>query len=189
VISVGSAITAAVCAVIIGLSLDWLVPLVYGPNFGITGQFQAILTMITFVRIIRAVPNLILLVQGRTKHVALGNVAAGFGLLIAFLLASQYHRVEIVAFGLLIGDLVSLAVLLIFVKDFLPVKPLLGHMGVLLIFSVGTAALSPWIIAGSIVATREIILGIAMSVIALDGVILYRRHINGSTRGDRCLHL
>jgi PST family polysaccharide transporter/lipopolysaccharide exporter len=176
VISLGSAITAAVCAVIIGLSLAGLVPLVYGPNFAITVQFQAILSVITFVRIIRAAPNLVLLAQGRTKHVAFGNVAAGFGLLIAFFLASRYHRVEIVALGLLIGDLVSLGVLLLFVEKFLPIKPLLRHMGVLLIFSVGTAALSPWIIAGSII-TREAILGMAMSVIALDGVILYRRHI------------
>lgn len=189
VISVGAAIAAASCAVIIGLSLDWLVPLVYGPNFKITAQFQAILTMITFVRIIRAAPNLILLVQGRTKHVALGNVVAGFGLLIAFFLASHYHRVEIVAFGLLIGDLVSLGVLLALVEDFLPIKPLLRHMGVLLIFCVGTATLSPWIITGSIIITREMILGLAISVIALDGVILYRRHISGSARSDRHLLL
>jgi lipopolysaccharide exporter len=189
VISLGLAISAAVCAVMIGLSLDWLVPLVYGPNFTIAAPFQAILTVITFVRMIRTAPNLILLVQGRTKHVALGNVAAGFGLLIAFFFASWYHRVEIVAFGLLIGDLVSLGLLLILVRDFLPIKPLLRHMGVLLIFSVGTAALSPWIIAGSIIGTRGIILGMAMSVIALDGVILYRRHINGSARSGRRLLL
>ena len=184
VISVGSAITAAVCAVIVGSSLDWLVPLVYGPNFGINAQFQAILIVITFVRIIRAAPNLVLLMQGRTKHVALGNVAAGFGLLIAFFFASRYHRVEIVAFGLLIGDLISLGVLLVFVRDFLPIKPFLGHMCVLLIFSVGTAALSPWIIAGSTVVTREMLLGMALFVIALDGVILFRHHINGRAHSD-----
>jgi O-antigen/teichoic acid export membrane protein len=187
VVGLGSSITAAVCAVIIGLSLDVLVPLVYGPNFSVTALFQAILTVVTFFRIIRCAPNLILLVRGKTKHVALGNVAAGFGLLMAFFLASQYHRVEIVAFGLLIGELVSLVVLLLFVKDFLPIKLLLQHVSVLLIFSVGTAALSPWMIGGSTIVTRAIILGVAMSVIALDGVILYRRHINGRARSDRRL--
>jgi lipopolysaccharide exporter len=180
VVSLGLAIAGAACAVIIGLSLDWLVPLVYGPHFTISAQFQTVLAMIVFVRIIRSAPNLILLVQGRTKRVALGNVVAGSGLLIAFLLASQYHRVEIVAFGLLIGDLVSLGLLLVFVRDFLPIEPLLRHIGVLLIFSVGTAALSPWILAGSMIVTRGIMLGIATFVIVLDGVIVYRRHIEGS---------
>jgi O-antigen/teichoic acid export membrane protein len=181
-ISAGSTLTAAACAVVIGSSLDWLVPLVYGSNFKITAPFQAILTVITFVRIIRAAPNLLLLVQGRTKHVALGNVAAGFGLLVAVFLASWYHRVEIVALGLLLGDLLSLGVLLLLVGNYLPIKALLGHVGVLLIFSVGTAALGPWIILGSITIGRAIALGIAISVITLDGFILYRSHFNGLER-------
>jgi PST family polysaccharide transporter len=180
-VSLGLAVIGSACAVIIGFSLDWLVPLLYGPNFTISAQFQAALTMIVFIRIIRSAPNLILLVHGRTKRVALGNVVAGSGLLIAFFLASRYQRVEIVAFGLLIGDLVSLGVLLVFVRDFLPVKPLLRHIGVLLIFSVGTAALSPWILADSMIVTRGIMLGMATFVIVLDGVIVYRRHIGYDT--------
>jgi len=123
-------------------------------------------------------------VQGKTKHVAVGNVAAGSGLLLALCLASRYHRIEIVAFGLLIGDLVSLGSLLTFVREFLPIKPLLRHIGVLLIFCVGTAALSPWIIVGSVIVARGIILAVATFVIVLEGVIVYRRHIDGSARSN-----
>jgi O-antigen/teichoic acid export membrane protein len=184
VISLGLTVIGAMCAVIIGLSLDWLFPLLYGPNFTISAPFQAVLTLITFVRTIRSAPNVILLVLGKTKHVALGNVMAGSGLLIAFFLTSWYHRVEIVAFGLLIGDLVSLGVLLIFVRDFLPLKPLLRHIGMLSIFSVGTAAVSPWIIAGPMIVTRGLILGITTFVIVLDGIIVYRRQIDELRRRD-----
>lgn len=186
VVSLGLTLIGAVCAVINGLSLDWLVPLVYGPHFAITAEFQSILTMTAFVRVIRSAPNLILLVQGRTKQVALGNVAAGSGLLIAFFLGSRYHRIESVAFGMLIGDLVSLGALLIFVREFLPIKPLLRHIGVMLIFAAGTAALSPWIIiAGSVIVTRGIILGVATFVIVLEGVRVYRHHNDDSVRSNR----
>jgi O-antigen/teichoic acid export membrane protein len=180
-ISVGSAITAAACSVLIGAALDWLVPLVYGPQFAITAEFQAILTFIIFVRIIRAAPNLILLTQGRTKQVAFGNIVAGFGLLMAVILSNWVHRVEVMAFGLLMGDLVSLGLLLFLVKDLLPIKPLLRHMAVLLVLSVTTAALGPWIIAASTMVTRELVIGLAMSWIALDATLLYRRHIDSAS--------
>jgi lipopolysaccharide exporter len=175
--SLGFTISGAACAVGIGLCLDWLVPLLYGPNYAVSSGFRALITVIAYLRIIRSAPNLILLVRGKTKHATMGNIAAGFGLLIGFVLASWDHRLEAVLFGLLIGDLVSLIVLLIFVRNFFPILALLEHAAVLLVFSVGIAALGPLIPVDSVIVARGIMLGAAAFVIGLDAAFVYRLYV------------
>jgi O-antigen/teichoic acid export membrane protein len=170
-------INAAGASVVIGLFLDLLVPLLYGSNYAVSPGARALMTVLAYLRIIRSGPNMILLVQGKTSCVTLGNIAAGFGLLISFFLASWDHRLEAVLFGLLIGDLVSLSFLLTFSRKFLPVVSLLAHTAMLLLFPVGIAALGPIIPAGSTFIARVIVLVSAMFVIGVDSAVIYRRHL------------
>ena len=100
---------------------------------------------------------------------------AGFGLVIGFLLASWSNRVEAVLFGLLLGDLISLLVLLGFAKEQLTISPLFGHVAILAI-PVGVAALGPLLPGGGTLVARAFMLLAATAVIGLDAAIVYRQH-------------
>jgi hypothetical protein len=83
--------------------------------------------------------------------------------------------VEAVLFGLLLGDLISLLVLLGFAKEQLTISPLLGHVAILAL-PVGVAALGPLLPGGGTLVARAFMLLAATAVIGLDAAIVYRQH-------------
>jgi O-antigen/teichoic acid export membrane protein len=176
IVVLGMLLAASVYAVGVGVFLDWLVPLIYGPHYVVTPAFRALAAVAAFLRFCRIAANLILLTHSQTRLLTVGNLVAVFGLLSGFLLAIWSGRVEAVVFGVLIGDLISLIVLCAFARRHFPIGPVLGHSALLAV-PVGLAALGPLVAGG--VGARAVILAVAVLVIGLDTAIISRRHLPG----------
>jgi O-antigen/teichoic acid export membrane protein len=169
-------VSGAAYAVGTGLFLDLLVPLIYGPHYVVPPAFRALVAVIAWLRIVRLGPNLILLAHSRTNRLTAGNIVAGCGLFIGFLLAIWSHRVETVVLGLLLSDLFSLIVLLALTRQHLPIAPLLRHTG-LLALPVALGSLGPLAVSGAAIGIRGLMLLGAAFVIGLDIAIVFRRHL------------
>jgi O-antigen/teichoic acid export membrane protein len=178
IVCLGLLVSGAAYAVGAGLFLDLLVPLIYGPHYVVPPAFRALVAVIAWLRIVRLGPNLVLLAHSRTNRLTAGNIVAGGGLFIGFLLAIWSRRVEAVVLGLLLSDLFSLIVLLALTRQHLPIVPLLGHTS-LLALPVALGALGPLAVDGAAIATRGVMLLGAALVIGLDIAIVLRRHLAG----------
>jgi O-antigen/teichoic acid export membrane protein len=178
IVFLGMLVAASVYAVGVGLFLDLVVPLIYGPHYVVTPAFQALAAVVAFLRFCRIAVNLVLLTHSRTKLLTVGNLAAIFGLISGFLLATWTGRVEAVLFGVLIGDLISLIVLSAFASRHFPMGAALAHSGLLAV-PVGLAALGSLEAGGAGFGARSLMLTVALVVIGLDSAIVYRRHLPG----------
>ncbi len=184
IVVLGVLLCAAAYATVVGLSLDKLVPLLYGIQYKVTPAFCALATIVAFLRICRGAPNLILLTYSRTGRLTAGNMIAGVGPFIGLLLASSTRRVEAALLGLLIGDLASLITLFSLARRHLLMGTVFAHAG-LLALPVGLAALGPLIVGGDGLGPRALMLAVGGFVIGLDTLVVYRRVVAGFVNKGR----
>jgi O-antigen/teichoic acid export membrane protein len=89
----------------VALTLDWLVPLIFGQSFQVSPGVHLLVILIAFLRLLRgSAPTSFLLVQGKTGELALLNLTSGIGIVCAFWLIHYWPSIEAVLSGLLIGE-------------------------------------------------------------------------------------
>ena len=98
-------------AAFIGLTLDVLVPFVFGKAYAVGTDTVILISAIVFLRILRAGgPTVSLLVSGATTRLTLGNLMSVFGIAAAAL--AQIHPVlNSVLAGVLFGDVLTMVLL------------------------------------------------------------------------------
>lgn len=90
------------------LTLDVLIPLIFGPSFTISASAHVLLVLIACLRLQRAgAPTSLLLASGRTKQLAMLNLSAGSGLLVAAACVAVWPNLEAILVGIAIGELAS----------------------------------------------------------------------------------
>ena len=95
------------------LTLDIVTPYIFGPRFSVSPNLHLLIAAMVFLRLQRGgAPTIALLATGRTRELALLNLPAGIGLLVAVALTSLWPRVESVVLGVVIGDFISLTLFL-----------------------------------------------------------------------------
>ena len=91
--------------------LNILTPVVFGSRFSVTAPVLVLLALSAFVRLLRGDPFAsALLVSGRTKRLAVGNVAAVSSMLFIALFAYFYRHQESAFLGRLVGESISFVV-------------------------------------------------------------------------------
>jgi O-antigen/teichoic acid export membrane protein len=170
----GLAGVAAAYSLAIGLSLDWLVPLLYGHQYQITETFCALAMFDAFLRFCRGGPNMLLLHHGLTRRLTVGNLIVGVGLVIGLLLARATGRLEGVLAGLVVGDIVSLLLLFALLRQHLKMTTAMIHFGIMMAV-VGTAALVLGMGGVPTIRERAFLLLAGGLVIGADGLYLYQR--------------
>jgi O-antigen/teichoic acid export membrane protein len=105
---------ALLYALFVALTLDIMTPYVFGSRFSVSPGLHLLITVMVFLRLQRGgAPTIALLATGQTRELALLNLPAGIGLLIAVALTSLWPRVESVVLGVVFGDFISLALFLV----------------------------------------------------------------------------
>ena len=114
-----------------------------------------------------------LLHQGQTRGLMLGNLVGSVGLFASLFFAAVSGRIEGVVGGLVIGDAVSLAMLLVLVRRDIAIRSVLFHLGVLSgVTSLGAAAF--WLADPASLAHRAIILAVSCVALCIDMALVYR---------------
>lgn len=167
-----AACIAAAYALPIGLVLDQLVPLLYGRQYQITEAFCALAMVDAFLRFSRGGPNLILLHHGLTSRLTVGNLVAGIGTTIGLVLGYWTGRLEAVMVGLVIGDFISLVLLLALLRQHLAVSAAMFHTAVLAAI-VTAAAVTIWAGGNLGLGERLLVFVIGGLLIALDIVVVF----------------
>jgi O-antigen/teichoic acid export membrane protein len=118
-------VAAAVALGILTL-LDVVTPLVFGRSFVASRWMVVLLAFATFVRIARLDPGTaVLLNEGRTKRLALANLAVSCGLVFAGVFMILAPEIEAAALGRCLGELGGLAVILYLTRR--PLQAVLIH--------------------------------------------------------------
>ncbi len=174
IVVLATMIMAALVAVPVGLLLDLLTPVFYGPHYQVSTTFAALAMLVSFVRFSRGGPNVILLQHSQTARLTSGNLIAGVGLLIGLLLALVFRSLDSVLIGLLTGDLLSFLLLSFLLGRYLRIDAVLRH-GAVLCAAVTLAALVLWLDADPGWGARGLALVASMLVIGIDAVVIHRR--------------
>jgi Membrane protein involved in the export of O-antigen and teichoic acid len=98
-------------AAFIGLTLDVLVPLVFGKAYTVGPNTVILITAIVFLRILRGGPTVTLLVSSATTRLTLANVMSVFGIAAAAALAQVHPVLTSVLAGVLFGDVLTMVLL------------------------------------------------------------------------------
>ena len=98
-------------AAFIGLTLDVLVPFVFGKAYGVGTDTVILISAIVFVRILRCGPTGALLVSGATTRLTLANLTSVFGIAAAAALAQVHPVLTSVLAGVLFGDVLTMVLL------------------------------------------------------------------------------
>lgn len=99
-------------AAFIALTLDVLVPLVFGKAYAVGTDTVILIAAIAFLRILRAGgPTVALLVSGATTRLMLGNLTSVFGVAAAAALAHVHPVLTSVLAGVLFGDVLTMVLL------------------------------------------------------------------------------
>jgi O-antigen/teichoic acid export membrane protein len=167
-----TACIAAAYALPVGLLLDQLVPLLYGHQYQVTEAFCALAMVDAFLRFCRVGPNLILLHHGLTSRLTVGNMLAGIGTLIGAGLGYWSGRLEAMMVGLVVGDFVSLVLLLALLRQHLSVARAMFHTGVLAA-TVGAAAVAIWASGDLSIGERVLVFVVGGTVICLDAAVVF----------------
>lgn len=184
IVVLASAIGAAAYAVGIALFLQKFVPLLYGSRYTVSSAFCALAAIVVFLRVARGGVNLVLLAHSKTARLTVGNIMGGIGLIAGFLLALWSQRVEAVVLGTLIGDLLSLIVLCVLARRYLPMGSTLGH-GSVLGLTVLASAFASVEIAGTGWGIRFLFFAAGMVVITADAGLVYWRVVAEFLRARR----
>ena len=97
-------------AAFVGLTLDLLAPLIYGPHYAVPQTWRAFITLTVFLATYRGAHTVLLLTQGHTGKLAIANATVGLGVLAAALAVRVYPVPEAILAGKLFGDTISIAV-------------------------------------------------------------------------------
>ncbi|MCI0351148.1 MAG: oligosaccharide flippase family protein [Acidobacteriales bacterium] len=98
-------------AAFIGLTLDVLVPLVFGKAYAVAIGPVILISAIVFLRILRGGPTVALLVSGATTRLTLANLMSVFGIAAAAALAQVHLVLTSVLAGVLFGDVLTMVLL------------------------------------------------------------------------------
>lgn len=98
-------------AAFIGLTLDVLVPFVFGKAYVVGTDTVILISAIVFVRILRCGPTGALLVSGATTRLTLANLTSVFGIATAAALAQVHPVLTSVLAGVLFGDVLTMVFL------------------------------------------------------------------------------
>ena len=172
VVLLGMASVAAAYALMMGLALNRLVPILYGQHYQVTEAFCALAMTDAFLRFCRGGPNMILLHHGLTSRLTVGNLTGGIGIAFGLVAGGLSRRIEGVMVGLVVGDFLSLVVLLCLMRRHVPVATTMKHMG-LLAATVGFAAAALWAGGDLTMGQRALIAAVGSCVIAIDGLTVY----------------
>lgn len=128
--------TAAVC---LGAPV---LRLVFGPTFVVSDVFFVLMAAVVVLRLARNALHLIGLAIGRTAVLMLSNIAGGAGLLATFGGLYLYPAPESAVFGMLIGEILALAVVDIRMRSHLSVagRPMLRALAAATALPAGLAA-------------------------------------------------
>jgi O-antigen/teichoic acid export membrane protein len=143
VVILGQFSFAALYAIGIATLLDVVLPLVFGSHYVVTPEMRAISALIAFLRICRASPNTVLLASSNTGKLTLGNAVAITGIVLGTFFAMWTNRVEMMMLGVLIGDLLSLIILIGFIWGRMPHIVFLKHV-IIIAISVISASIIPF---------------------------------------------
>lgn len=99
---------------------------------------------------------------------------AGVGTLIGAGLGYWSGRLEAVMFGVVVGDFVSLVLLLAVLREHLSVARAMFHTGVLAA-TVGAAAVAIWAAGDLSIAERVLVFVVGGAVICLDAAVVFLR--------------
>ncbi len=98
-------------AVFIGLTLDVLVPFVFGKAYAVGIDPVILISAIVFLRILRGGPTVELLVSGATSRLTLATLMSVFGIAAAAALAQVHPVLTSVLTGVLFGDVLTMVLL------------------------------------------------------------------------------
>jgi len=98
-------------AAFIGLTLDVLVPLVFGKAFAVGTDTVILISAIVFLRLLRGAPTVALLVSSATTSLTLANLMSVFGIAAAAALAHVHPVLTSVLAGVLFGDVLTTVLL------------------------------------------------------------------------------
>jgi len=108
-----SGVISVTYSLLIALSLDWLVPTVFGPSFHVNQYEHVLIVAIVYFRLMRGTaPTMYYLVTQKTGELALLNLTSGVGIVIAFWILHYRSSLDSVLLGLLVGDFLALAVVI-----------------------------------------------------------------------------
>ncbi|MGB6175828.1 MAG: oligosaccharide flippase family protein [Methylocella sp.] len=99
-------------AVFIGLTLDVLIPFVFGKAYAVGTDAVILISAIVFVRILRGASTAALLASGATTRLTLANLMSVFGIAAAAALARVHPFLTSVLAGVLFGDILTAVLLL-----------------------------------------------------------------------------
>jgi O-antigen/teichoic acid export membrane protein len=167
-----SSCVAAAYALPVGLLLSWLVPLLYGHQYQVTQTFCALAMLDAFLRFCRGGPNMILLHLGQTSRLTVGNLVAGVGTAVALALGIWSMRLEGVMIGLVVGDLVSLILLIALLHRHLPIGRAFIHTGLMTV-TTSVAAAVIWAASDITIAERALVFIIGGVMIGIDAVVVF----------------
>ncbi len=181
VVVLGMMCLAAAYALPVGLALDALVPLLYGRQYQVTEAFAALAMVVAFLRFCRNAPNMILLYHGMTGVLTIANLIAGVGLMCGLVLGLISRRIEGVMFGLVIGDLLSVFVLLAVLRRHLPTRTVLAHFFILATTITGAAA-TLWFGGNLTIGQRALLFLAGGTLICMEAAAIHR-YITKSSKG------
>jgi O-antigen/teichoic acid export membrane protein len=167
----------AVYAVAVGLMVDWLEPIIYGPHYTVPTSFHVLLTTAAYLRVFRIAPNVILLAHSKTRRITSGTMLAGSGTIIGCLLAVNFNRIELVLLGLVLSEIVGVVSLFFLSRQYVPLAALTGHT-ILLGIPVGLASFAPSLPMTSTLEACVIVIVGATCIVCVDGYIAYRTFLN-----------
>jgi O-antigen/teichoic acid export membrane protein len=92
----------------LAVSLDVLVPLIFGPAYRLTVPAHVLFVLISCIRLLRSgAPTSLLLADGKTSQLAALNLSAGIGLVVATVCITFWPTLESMLFGIVIGELIA----------------------------------------------------------------------------------
>lgn len=94
----------------VGLTLDFLAPLVYGAHYSVPQSWRVFITGIVFLSTYRGAHTILLLSLGHTAKLAIANASVGLGVVAAAIAVAAHPAPESILAGKLFGDIVSIAV-------------------------------------------------------------------------------
>jgi O-antigen/teichoic acid export membrane protein len=101
-------LVAGLYACWLALSLDVLVPLIFGPTYSLSGPAHVLFVLISSIRLLRSgAPTSLLLANGQTKRLAFLNLSAGIGLVVASACLTVWPGLEAMLFGIAIGEMIA----------------------------------------------------------------------------------
>ena len=100
--------------------MNVVVPFVFGPRFTVEKGVVVLLAAVSFLTIGRAEPTTsVLLVNHRTRTLAMLSLSTVVGLLLATVLALSYHSLYAVLLGRLVGDIVVFGITMTILRGYM----------------------------------------------------------------------